>query len=102
MDTFDVIAGAVHPQAPLQPAERVIIEDPLARIMARADSAKLGRYVSMVDPLLLGVGLFLYVQRVAKLAPKKTAQVTQTLKPTPESDPRAGAVLHQVLRAKEE
>ena len=102
MDTFDVIAGAVHPQAPLQPAERVIIEDPLARIMARADSAKLGRYVSMVDPLLLGVGLFLYAQRVSKLAPKKTAQVTQTLKPTPETDPRAGAVLHQVLRAKED
>jgi hypothetical protein len=90
-------------QGGFQPVERALIEDPLARIIAKTDPAVMGKYADLLDPLLLGVGLVLYASRINKLInpPKvvKPAETTlsQQLRASPETDPSQPGTLRQNL-----
>jgi len=102
LDVVDGIGQEVAGEAgAIAPLERGLMQDPLARILARQDPAKLGQYASVLDPLLLAAGALMYAARVSKaVRPAKPAAppVSQNLTPTPETDPRAGAKLTQNLR----
>lgn len=101
LDVVDGIGQEVAGDAgAIAPLERGLMQDPLARILARQDPAKLGQYASVLDPLLLAAGALMYAARVSKTVrpAKPAARVSQNLTPTPETDPRAGAKLTQNLR----
>lgn len=90
-------------QGGFQPVERALIEDPLARIIAKTDPAVMGKYADMLDPLLLGVGLVIYAARINKLVnppkPPKPAEnrLSQELRATPDTDPSQPGTLRQNL-----
>jgi len=101
LDVVDGIGQEVAGEAgAIAPLERGLMQDPLARILARQDPAKLGQFASVLDPLLLAAGALMYAARVSKaMRPEKpTAKLAQNLTPTPDTDPRAGAKLTQNLR----
>ncbi len=100
LDVVDGIGQEVAGEAgAIAPLERGLMQDPLARILARQDPAKLGQFASVLDPLLLAAGALMYAARVSKaMRPEKPAKLAQNLTPTPDTDPRAGAKLTQNLR----
>ena len=101
LDVVDGVGQEVAGDAgAIAPLERGLMQDPLARILARQDPAKLGQYASVLDPLLLAAGALMYAARVNKaMRPEKPpVKIEQNLTPTPETDPRPGAVLTQNLR----
>jgi len=101
LDVVDGIGQEVAGEAgAIAPLERGLMQDPLARILARQDPAKLGQFASVLDPLLLAAGALMYAARVSKaMRPDKpAAKLAQTLTTTPDTDPRAGAKLTQNLR----
>jgi hypothetical protein len=104
LDTLDAFGQqAFGNEGGFEPIERALMEDPLARILARSDPAKMGQYAAIMDPLLLGAGLILYASRIQKgQAAKRPAKaaappLSQVMRATPEADPSAGAVLRQNL-----
>ena len=59
-----MLAGAIGPHAALTPVERAMIVPPAGRMLARADAEKLAKYASVMDPMMLGVGLCIWGARV--------------------------------------
>lgn len=68
------------PEAALLPQERQMINDPLARILARADKGVMERVQTYADPLMLGMGLLLWGSRLAAIVAAKRATPKPTMR----------------------
>lgn len=110
---LDVVEAAAisiaGPVAAFAPTERALIEPSLARTLARQDAEKLAAYASFLDPVLMLVGLGLYVSRVNKATTRREqdkkpaerqVEIKQVLKAKDDTMPEAAVPLRQNLVAR--
>jgi len=77
----------VGPAAALLPQERQMLNDPLSRILARADKGVMERVQMYADPLMLGMGLLMWGSRLASIVAARRAAPKPVMRAAPPPAP---------------